>query len=212
MSGLMLGRRGFFAASATAVIGVAFPAWAQGDAAAVTAPIQRLNDGLLEVMRAGPHTPFQQRFDMLAPVIEQTFDLPAILQESVGLTWSSMPQDQQQMLMQAFQRYTVASYVNSFNSYDGQRFVIAPETRAVGNGEQVVDTRIVPRSGSGHQLDYVMRQVSDSWRVVDVLADGSISRVAVQRSDFHHLLSRGGPQALAESLRTKTADLSEGTG
>jgi phospholipid transport system substrate-binding protein len=123
-----------------------------------------------------------------------------------------MPQEQQETLMQAFRRYTVASYVNSFDSYNGQRFEIAPDTRAVGNGEQVVDTKIIPRSGGGHQLDYVMHQVGDSWKVVDVLADGSISRVAVQRSDFHHLLSSGGPEALAESLRTKTVDLSDGTG
>jgi phospholipid transport system substrate-binding protein len=163
-------------------------------------------------MKAGPHTSFQQRFDMLAPIIDQTFDLPAILQESVGFTWSTMSAEQQQTLLNAFRRYTVASYVNSFNSYDGQRFEVSPETRAVGNGEQVVDTKILPRSGSGHQLDYVMRQTPDGWRVVDVLADGSISRVAVQRSDFHHLLTSGGPNALAESLRTKTADLSEGTG
>jgi phospholipid transport system substrate-binding protein len=211
MSGCTLGRRGFFAASAAVFIGVAAPVWAQSDAA-VIAPIQRLNDGLLEIMRAGPRTPFQQRFNMLAPVVDQTFDLPAILQESVGLIWLSTPQEQKEMLMQAFRRYTVASYVNSFDSYDGQRFEIAPDTRAVGNGEQVVDTKIIPRSGNGHQLDYVMRQVGDSWKVVDVLADGSISRVAVQRSDFHHLLSSGGPEALAESLRTKTVDLSDGTG
>jgi phospholipid transport system substrate-binding protein len=46
--------------------------------------------------------------------------------------------------------------------------------------EQIVQTRIVP--ASDHRLDYVMRQVGETWKVVDVLADGSISRVVVQRS------------------------------
>jgi hypothetical protein len=32
----------------------------------------------------------------------------------------------------------------------------------------------------------------------------------VQRSDFRRLLARGGAQALAESLRTKSTDLFEG--
>jgi phospholipid transport system substrate-binding protein len=45
---------------------------------------------------------------------------------------------------------------------------------------------------------------------VDVLADGAISRVAVQRSDFRRLLTRGGAPALAESLRMKSADLAGG--
>ncbi|HEX2940511.1 MAG TPA: ABC transporter substrate-binding protein [Rhodopila sp.] len=211
MRGLPYRRRGLLVLTAAAAVGSVLPAWAADDQA-VIAPIQRLNDGLLQIMKAGPQTPFQQRFDMLGPVIDQTFDLPHILQASVGLTWANMPQDQKTMLEKAFRRYTIASYVNSFDSFNGQRFEIAPQTRAVGNGQQVVRTKIIPRSGGGHQLDYVMHQVNGAWRVMDVLADGSISRVAVQRSDFRYLLTRGGPQALAESLRTKSADLSEGAG
>ena len=211
MPELMLRRRGLVVAAAAFAIASARPGRA-ADSAGVIAPIQRLVDGLLEIMRAGERTPFQIRFATLGPIIDQTFDLSAILQQSVGFTWSGIPEDQKTTLEQAFRRYTVASYVNSFDSYDGQRFDVSPDTRAVGNGEQVVQTKITPRTGSSHELDYVMRQTGNGWRAVDVLADGSISRVAVQRSDFRHLLTRGGPQALAESLRTKSADLSDGTG
>ena len=116
------------------------------------------------------------------------------------------------MLQAAFRHYTIASYVDSFNNYDGQRFDILPDLRSLPNGEKVVDTKIVPRSGDAHLLDYVMRQVPQGWRVVDVLLDGTISRVAVQRSDFRSLLARGGAVALAKSLREKTADLSGGVG
>ncbi len=42
-----------------------------------------------------------------------------------------------------------------------------------------------------------------------MLLDGSISRVAVQRSDFRTLLTGGDADALIASLRTKIADLSE---
>ena len=80
----------------------------------------------------------------------------------------------------------------------------------MGN-EQVVQTRIIPLAGITHELDYVMRKVGADWRVVDVLADGSISRVAVQRSDFRHLLQRGGAQNLADSLHRKFTDLSDGS-
>jgi len=73
-----------------------------------------------------------------------------------------------------------------------------------------VHTRIAPRSGDGHALDYVMRNTDSGWRVVDVLADGAVSRVAVLRSDFRRRLSRGGAPALAESLATKSLDLSDG--
>ena len=74
----------------------------------------------------------------------------------------------------------------------------------------MAQTKIVPASGESHELDYVMRQEGSAWKAVDVLADGSISRVAVQRSDFRRLVSRGGAQALIESLNQKTNDLSGG--
>ena len=151
-------------------------------------------------MKAGPATPFQQRFDMLAPVLDRIFDLDAILRQSVGSSWASLSPSQQNMLRQAFRRYTIASYVNSFDHFNGQRFAVEPQTRPVGSDEQVVRTRITPRSGDSHVLDYVMRDAGNGWRVVDVLADGAVSRVAVQRSDFRRLLSRGGAAALAESL------------
>jgi len=180
------------------------------DQAAIVAPIAALNAGLIRVMKAGKKTPFQQRFDMLAPTIDRAFDLPQILQVSVGTVWSTLAQAQQGALLATFRSYTVASYVDNFDSFDGEHFDLQPQTRAVAGGEQVVLTRIVARSGETHQLDYVMRSTAGGWKAVDVLADGSISRVAVQRSDFRHLLDQGGATALLASLKQKVEDLSRG--
>jgi phospholipid transport system substrate-binding protein len=174
------------------------------------ASIQLLIDGLLRTMKAGSGIPFGQRFDTLAPVIDRVFDLDAILRTSAGSAWASLPPNQQDMLRPVFRRYTIASYVNSFDRFNGQQFTVESQTRLVENGEQVVRTRITSPSGDGHELDYVMRNSGSGWRVVDVLADGAISRVAVQRSDFRRLLSRGGGLALAESLNSKSLILSDG--
>ncbi len=177
---------------------------------AAVAPIRALCDGLLRIMKAGSTTPFAQRFAMLTPVVDQAFDLPAILQVSVGPSWSNMPPNEQAPLLAAFRRYTIASYVNSFDNFNGQQFDVQPATRSLPNAELLVQTKIVSSSGEAHELDYVMRQEGGGWKVVDVLADGSISRVAVQRSDFRRLVTQGGAQALVDSLNRKTADLSGG--
>ncbi|HET7881586.1 MAG TPA: ABC transporter substrate-binding protein [Acetobacteraceae bacterium] len=174
------------------------------------APIRELCDSLLGVMRAGRSTPFPRRFDMLTPAIEHAFDLAAILQLSVGPSWTSLAAADQNTLLTAFRRYTIANYVNSFDNYNGQRFDIQPNTRPLPNGEQVAQTKIISSSGESHELDYVMRQQAAGWKAVDVLADGSISRVAVQRSDFRRLVSSGGARALIDSLNQKTSDLSGG--
>jgi phospholipid transport system substrate-binding protein len=203
MNTLLLGRRGIMAATAAILVHVP-RAMADNP---VLAPVQELVAGLLRVMKAGHAASFSERCNMLGPVIDQTFDLTTILKESVGFTWQSLPADQQAALEQAFRRYTLSSYVNSFDEFNGQRFQINPETRTVGEDE-VVRTRIIPTSGDSHDLDYVMHEGPQGWRIVDVLADGAISRVAVQRSDFRGLIRKGGAPALAESLATKSASLS----
>jgi phospholipid transport system substrate-binding protein len=184
---------------------------ARAQASAVT-PIQLLCATLVKIMRMGRSTPFEQRFETLAPVVDRVFDLQSILEVSIGPTWPNVPPDQQAALRAAFRRYTVASYVNSFDNYTGQRFDVSPETRTLGNGDQVVQSKIIPESGETHALDYVMHEIEGDWKAVDVLADGAISRVAVQRSDFRRLLTRGGALALASSLQQKTADLGGGAG
>jgi len=189
-----------------------WPANAQtsGDAAA-TAPVEQLDNALLAAMKAGNTTPFEDRYRALTPVIEKVFNLDAVLAASVGLTWASLPADQKAALAAAFRRYTVSSYATSFNSYNGQSFQVSPTVRTLGNGEVVVNSRLIRADGSSVALDYVMRRGPAGWQAVDVLTDGSISRVAVQRSDFRELLSSGGAPALVEGLQHKVADLSGGT-
>ena len=178
-------------------------------ASATTAPIERFYAALTAIMKAGKAAPFRQRYDSLAPVIDQTFDLQDILESSVGPRWTALPAEQQKALKEAFRRYTIAIYVTNFDSFSGQRFEIQPSSTAAG-GDQIVQTRIVPASGESHRLDYVMRLAGGNWKVVDVLADGSISRVAVQRSEMRGPLTSGGGPALLDRLQKKTAEMSGG--
>jgi len=172
-------------------------------------PIAALNQGLLAIMHEGRGTPFAKRVSEIQPLVEQAFDLQQILQNSVGLRWGSFSQQQKDDLMEAFTRWTVATWVANFDTYDGETFKIAPNLRTVGP-DQVVQTQIVPKSGTPTRLDYVMRNGGAGWKAVDVLADGAISRVAVQRSDFRTLLRTGDPAPLIANLRYKADALAAG--
>ncbi len=182
---------------------------AGADFAAITAPIAILDNGLIAVMKAGDATPFAQRFAILEPVVDKVFDLPRIVAITVGFDWGGFKPEDQQSLLSVFRRYTIASYVANFNSYDGQQFRILSDLRAVGT-RQVVTTEIIPRSGKPNRIDYVMLQNGPVWQAVDVLLDGTISQVAVQRSDFNSFLNSGGAAALVAALHKKVSSLSGG--
>ncbi len=193
--------------AAASLPAISSPAEATPDAAA---PVATLNNALAGVMKAGKSVPFPERFQSLAPVVEKSFDLVAILRLVVGPRWADIPPELQAKLLDEFRRFTVASYIANFDDDSGEHLEILPETRQIGS-DIVVETRIVFRKDDPVRIDYVVRQGEGGWRVVDVLLDGSISRVAVQRSDFRRILEIGGPQALIASLRKKVTALSGGT-
>jgi len=202
-----LGRRCFLRLAVVAAMTMAHPAIA-GSGADVAAPIRRFYAVLLSVMQAGRSVPFTQRFDSLAPALEQALDLRAILQGAVGLGWAGFQPSQQSALQAAFRRYTVATWVSNFDSYSGQQLEVQG-LRSMGSA-QVVHTEIVKVAGTPSVIDYVMRQTDGAWKASDVLLDGSISQVAVLRSDFRALLA-GGPLALAANLEQKATELMGGT-
>jgi phospholipid transport system substrate-binding protein len=180
---------------------------------AATGPIAALNAGLLAQMKAGRAVPFVTRYAQLAPLIERVFDLLFILRVSVGSRWAGLTPDDQTQLLDAFRRYTVSTYVANFDSDNGRRFVILPDRRTVGE-KVVVATQIVPSSGTPARIDYVLRPEEREggalWKTIDILLDGSISQVAVQRSEFYGLLGDGGATKLIATLHRKAADLAGG--
>ena len=206
----MMLRRSFLGVLAAGVAAVsAMPARAQG-VATPAQPITALNAGLIQIMNAGKTTPFAKRMAILTPIVQQAFDLAQLLENSIGpARWATITDAQKAELMDVFTQFTVASYVANFDSFSGEKFVIALETRASGK-DTVVQTRIVGSGGDTTRLDYVMRENAGAWHVVDVLLDGSISRVAVTRSDFRSLLTKSDASPLIASLRGKIVNLAAG--
>src|SRR5579864_354809 len=172
----------------------------------VTAPIEQLDAGLLQVMKAGKGAPFQQRYDVLAPLVARAVELDGILQGGVGPTWTSLSPAQQAALKTAFQRYSIATYVSHFDEFAGERFELYPPAAA---GEPVVRVKIVPgKPGDDtHVLGYTMRQTPAGWKAVDVTADSSISQVVVQQEEIRSLVRSSGADGLLARLQQKTAEL-----
>jgi phospholipid transport system substrate-binding protein len=176
--------------------------------------IQAFNDGLLAAMKAGDAASFERRYAMLAPVIDRVFDLPTILRNCVGPRWSALAETERVALLAAFRHFTISSYVANFSGYAGEKFEILAPSPAT-TGETVIRTRIVLTQGEAARIDYVLRHDAEGvlphdgggWRVVDVLLDGSISRVAVTRSDFRAALNEGGVASLIASLVRKAEEL-----
>jgi phospholipid transport system substrate-binding protein len=173
----------------------------------ITAPIEQLDAGLLQVMKAGKAAPFQQRYDVLAPLVTRAIDLDAILEGGVGPAWASLSASDQAALKTAFQHYSIATYVANFDEFNGEKFELYPPA---AGGDPVVKVKIVPGKpeDEAHVLGYVMRQTGGVWKAIDVTADSTISEVVAQQEEIRALVKAGGAGGLYARLQQKTAQLS----
>src|SRR5215831_1516192 len=155
---------GFLVGLASAVVPAALPGPARAGetaapAAAAAAPVDQLYARLLETMREGRRLGGEGRYRKLEPVVDRVFNLPLMTEVAVGARWTSLSADQQRKLIDAFRRFTIASYANHFGSYDGERFEVAADPQPVSGGI-LVRSKLVPREAKPVALDYVMRETN----------------------------------------------------
>jgi len=165
-------------------------------------------DTLLTTMRNGPTLGQSGRYARLAPVVDRVFDVPSMTRLAVGPTWATLPPAQQQQLIDAFRHYIAATYADRFDSYSGQQLQVTGERPY--NADVIVQTKIVKSDGDTTTLDYLMHQNQGSWQISDVFLDGTISQLAIQRSEFHSILRREGVDGLVMALNRKVDLLGKG--
>jgi len=179
------------------ILAAAVPARAQsaGDPAAAT--VQSFYDALVAGMKSGGTT--KSRYDKLKPAVEQAFDIPGMTALSVGPNWSSTSPADQKMLIEAFERMTIANYARNFDSYSGEKFTVDP-TVTDRNADKLVKSTLKPSGGEAIPFNYRLHQAEGSWKIVDIYLNGNISQLAQKRSDFGATLQQSGPQGLAKKI------------
>jgi phospholipid transport system substrate-binding protein len=192
-------------ASVLALFLAATPAVVQAQAAdPASAQIEKLQDTLLATMKQAKQLGPKGRFAKLEPAITQIFDLPVMTRFAVGTSWSGLSPDQQQELVKAFGRMTVATYAHNFDDYNNQKFVIDKvETRGP---DKLVRTRLIGGKDT-NQLTYRMRQTGGTWKVIDVYYNNSVSSLLGKRSEYASTLKTGGAPALVKKLQNNTNEL-----
>lgn len=174
------------------------------DADAAAEPIEKLHETLLGVMREADALGFAGRYERIRPVLEEVYDFPFMAEKSVGPGWRELDDDARARLVDAFSRLAIATYAARFDRHDGARF----ETLGVqpaSHGTMLVKTRIVRGNGETVALDYRLRPDAERWRIIDVFMNGTVSELALRRSEYSGLLRREGFDALLQAIEQKIA-------
>jgi len=181
---------------------LALPALAQSAASEV---VERFHAALIGVMRDAQRLAVRGRYDRLAPIMSQSFDLAAMTRIAVGPPWTGLPPAEQAALTEAFTRWSIATYAARFDGFSGESFTTTG-TQTQPNGDALVRTTL-NRSGGQEPvlLSYLLR--GNPPRIVDVYLTGTISELASRRAEFTALIREGGVDRVIRELQARIVRL-----
>ncbi len=193
----------------TSIVALA-PATPRAADAPATPVVTALNAALFDALKNSKTLGYKGRFDRLAPAVDQAFDLPFMAEKAVGTYWKSFDDAQRTRWLALFREFTIANYAGNLDGYSGeQRFEVGSEEPAA-NDTEIVHTQVINPPGENVELTYRLHQPAATWRIIDVYLKGTVSELALRRSDYTAVLEREGFDGLATSLRAKVDDLAAG--
>jgi phospholipid transport system substrate-binding protein len=168
--------------------------------------IEAFHAGLLEIMKHAEQLGIQGRIDQLTPLMLRTFDLEFMASKTIGRHWRKLSDPERARWVETFKQFTCANYAGRFTGFTGEEFItIGAEDAA--SGTRVVLTKIVIPNEDDVQLNYRLIKRNGVWRVIDVFLNGTVSELALRRSEYSSTLKREGFASLVQSVEDKIVDL-----
>jgi phospholipid transport system substrate-binding protein len=159
---------------------------------------------LLDVMKNAVTLGVDGRKTKLAPALDETYDFPAMAQRSLSTHWAELTQPQRDKFIEVFRAMTLRTYATRFDGYDGERFETLAEEPSIAN--TVIVRSVLHAKDEDVHLDYRLRSTPAGFRVIDVYLSGTVSELALRRSEYTSLFERDGFDALVSALERKIAD------
>ena len=184
------------------------PAAEEAPASGAIPVVDALQGEFLGVMKDAEKIGYQGRFERLQEIVAGSFDVPFMAEKTVGRHWKTLTPEQHEQWIAAFQRMTAATYAGRFEGFSGQHFEVLGEEDGK-RGTVLVKGQLVDPGGENVSLGYRMHEVDGQWRVIDVYLDGTVSEVALRRSEYSSILKNEGFDQLLAKVDEKTQEIAE---
>jgi phospholipid transport system substrate-binding protein len=168
--------------------------------------IKKFNATLIDSMKRAKELGYSGRYQLLEPVIKDSFALSYMATISVGKYWKTLNEKEKNLLLDTYTEWTIATYAGRFDDYSGEKFELISTSKPVQDTVTVISKLI----GSDEDRDfyYRLRKMEGKWRIVDIQISG-VSQLALTRSQFVDVINRKGVNALISMLKDKIKNFLE---
>ena len=136
-------------------------------------------------------------------VISNTYNIERMLALIIGEVWKKSISKDQMALKKVFEEYIAKNYILRFKNIKSLEFGKL-EINQAGKNYRMAKTKLIINSKDIVPLNYLLDQTNNSWKIFDVLIDGSISEIATKKSEFKSFTNQDDLKPLLEALQKKT--------
>lgn len=172
---------------------------------AIHVPVNELHTSLLSIMENADTKSFQDRYDVMEEVVVTHFNSPLIAKVILSRYWKTLDKQAQTDFINSFNRLTISTYVNRFDSFSGESFKNLSIEQMKEN-RFMVKTEFVRTDDEPISFNYIVQNDGGTWKIISVIANG-INDLSLKRADYSAVIKERGFDALIARLKEKISDL-----
>ena len=151
-----------------------------------------------------------EREEGFRALLNQNFDMPAIIRIVLGRHWRTATPGQKSKFSHVFRTHLIQVYTSQLGAYGGEIIQIEKSAQ-LSKKDTVIYTLILRKEEDPLRVDWRVRETKRGLKVIDVAAEG-VSMLTTKRSEFTSLVAREGVDALIgrlEDMNVKDEEAAE---
>mgnify|MGYP001222397261 FL=1 len=132
-------------------------------------------------------------------VINRTYDTEKMLKMIIGSDWKNQENEKKNELIMVFEKYISKNYLNRFSKIQDVSFSNEKKEKISSDFFLVRSNLIIKQEKIS--IDYLLHLKEDTWKIFDVLLDGSVSEIATKKSEFRIYIKEKKIDELIKALK-----------
>ena len=132
-------------------------------------------------------------------VINRTYDAEKMLKMIIGAGWKNQENEKKKELIMVFKKYISKNYLKRFSKINDLSFNNEKKEK-ISSEFFLVRTNLIIKQEK-ISIDYLLHLKDNTWKIFDVLLDGSVSEVATKKSEFRIYIKENKIDELIEALK-----------
>ena len=132
-------------------------------------------------------------------IIDQTYDAEKMLKMIIGEDWKKIESNKKKELIMVFKRYISKNYLKRFTKIKEISFENAEKEKISSELFLIRSNFFIKKEKVS--IDYLLSLKNNSWKIFDVLLDGSVSEIATKKSEFHIFIKEKKIDSLIDALK-----------